>query len=93
MLFLYELIKKSLLLRNFSFATFYFDPNATIKASSSINTLPKTSAKRWNQTDLGYFDPHLDKVYGEDKIVLVEKDIYYKNIIFFIQHLQSLVIF
>lgn len=42
---------------------------------------------------MGYFDLYLNRVYREDEIVLVEKDVYYGNIILLIQRLQSLVIF
>lgn len=42
---------------------------------------------------MGYFDPHLDQIYGEGEIVLVEKDVYYRNVVLFVQCFQSLVIF
>lgn len=35
------------------------------------------SFERWNPSDLGYFDPHLDKSYGEGEIVTVGKDTYF----------------
>lgn len=59
------MIKKSLLLREFSFN---FD--ATSKAHPSADFQPKTTTKRWNQADLGYFDLYLNtKVDNEGKIV------------------------
>lgn len=42
---------------------------------------------------MGYFDPHLDRAHGEDEIVSVGKDVYYKNVVLFVQRLQSLVTF
>lgn len=91
MLSLREIIKKSLLLRESSFATPPPDLNTTLKAHPVNDTLPKT--EWWNQANLGYFNPHFDRVYKEGEIVLVGKDVYYKNIILFIQRLQSLVTF
>lgn len=91
MLSLREIIEKFLLLREFSFATPPPDLNTTLKAHPINDTLPKT--EWWNQANLGYFNPHFDRVYKEDEIVLVGKDVYYKNIILFIQRLQSLVTF
>ncbi len=40
-----------------------------------------------------YFDFHLDRAHGEGEIVLVGKDVYYRNVILFVQRLQSLVTF
>lgn len=88
-----KLIKKSLLLRDSPSTTPLPNPDATTKASPFTNTLSKTLAKRWNQVDLSYSDPHLDKVHGEGEIVLVRKDVYYKKVMFFIQCFQSLVTF
>lgn len=42
---------------------------------------------------MGYFNPYLDRAYGEGKIVSVRKNVYSKNVVFFIQFLQSFVIF
>ncbi len=42
---------------------------------------------------MGYFDPHLDRAHGEGEIVSVGKDVYYRNVILFVQRLQSLVTF
>ncbi len=93
MLSLREMIKKSLLLRESPSATPPPDPDATPKTLPDGNPLPKTSTERWNQADLGYFDPHLDRAHGEGEIVLVGKDVYYRNVVLFVQYLQSLVTF
>lgn len=45
-LFLHEMIEKSLLPRDFSFATLLPDPNTTTKVSPPTNSLLKTSTKR-----------------------------------------------
>lgn len=42
---------------------------------------------------MGYFNPHLNRAYEKDEIVSVEKDVYYKNIVLFVQHLQNLITF
>ncbi len=53
-----------------------------------------TQLKRWNQSDLGYFDLHLDnKAHSPGEVVSVEKDIYYHNIVLFTQRIQNLVTF
>lgn len=82
---LQKLIKKSLLLKDFLFATFSSDPDAIVKASLFTNIFLKTLVKRWNQANFGYIDPHLDKVHRKNKIIFVEKNIYYRNVIFFVQ--------
>ena len=93
MLALREIIEKSLLLRNFSSSTLSPDPDATLKAHLATNSLPKALTERWNQADLGYFDPHLDRAHGEGEIVSVGKNVYYRNVVLFVQPLQSLVTF
>lgn len=93
MLALREMIKKSLLLTDSAFATPPPDPNAAPKALSGGDSLPKAPTERWNQADLGYFNPHLDRAHGKGEIVSVRKDVNYRNIVFFIQRLQSLVTF
>ena len=93
MLSLWEMIEKSLLLRDSPSATPPPDRDATPKAPPGGDFLPKASTERWNQADLGYFDPHLDRAHGEGEIVSVGKDVYYRNVVFFIQRLQSLVTF
>ena len=85
------MIEKSLLLRDSLSATPPPDPDAIPKAPPGGDL--KASTERWNQAGLGYFDSHLDKVHGEGGIVLVGKDVYYKNVVFFIKRLQNLVTF
>lgn len=38
---------------------------------------PRT--ERWNQADLGYFDPHLDRSHGEGEIVSLGKEVYFRT--------------
>lgn len=87
------MIKKFLLLRDSPSPTPLPDSDTTPKTHSGANSLPKTTIERWNQADLGYFNPHLDRAHGEDKIVLVGKDVYYRKSVLFVQRLQSLVTF
>lgn len=84
MLSLQEMIEKSLLLRDFLSATLPPNPNATPKAYLGANPLPKSTAKRWNQANLGYFYPPLDRAHREGKIVLIGKDVYYRNVVLFV---------
>ena len=93
MLSLREMIEKSLFLRDSQSATPLPDPNATPKSLPSGDSLPKASTKRWNQADLGYFDPHLDRAHGEGEVVSIGKNVYYRNVVLFVQRLQSLVTF
>ena len=93
MLFFWEMIKKSLLLRESPSVTPPPNPDATPKSLPGSDSLLKASTKRWNQANLGYFDHHLDKAHGEDKVMFIGKDVYYRNIVLFIQCFQSLVIF
>lgn len=53
MFYLWEMIEKFLLLREFPSATPSFDLDATPKVFPGGNFLPKTSTKKWNQADLG----------------------------------------
>lgn len=69
------------------------DLDATLKAHLDVNSLPKITTERQNLANLSYFDPHLDRSHGEGKIVLVDKDVNYRNVILFVQRLQSLVTF
>ena len=92
MLALREMIEKSLFLKDSAFSTPPPDPNASSKALPPTD-LQSRATDRWNQSDLGYFDPHLDKAHGEGKIVSVGKDVYYRNVVLFVQHLQNLVTF
>ena len=56
--------------------------SATVGASSSDS--------KWNAAELGYFDPHLDKSYGEGEIVTVGKDVYYRSVILFVERIHDL---
>ena len=49
-----------------------------------------SSTERWNSADLGYFDPHLEKSYGEGEIVTVGKDLYYRSVILFVERVRDL---
>ena len=93
MLSLWEMIEKSLLLRESPPLTPAPDPDAAPKSLPAGDSLPKASTERWNQADLGYFDPHLDMAHGEGEIVSVGKDVYYRNVVLFIQRFQNLVTF
>lgn len=84
MLSLYKMIKKSLLLKDSLAITSFFNPDAAFKPHFAINSLPEILTKRCNQANLGHFDLYLNKAYGKSEIVLVEKNIYYRNIIFFV---------
>ena len=48
-----------------------------------------TGSERWNPSDLGYFDPHLDKSFGEGEIVTVGKDTYFRNVILFTERIRD----
>lgn len=78
-----EMIKKSLLLREPASFTLSLDSNASNKASA-LSDFPSRTTKRWNQADLGYFDPYLDEAYSKGEIVSIGKDVYYKNMVLFI---------
>ena len=65
------MIEKSLLLRESPSATLPHNSDATPKALSGGDSLPKPSTERWNQANLGYFDHYLDRVYEEGEIVSV----------------------
>ena len=93
MLSLRKMIEKSLLLRESPSATPSPDLDATPKAYLGRDSLLKTTTERWNQADLGYFNLYLNRAHGEGKIVLVGKDVYYRNVVLFVQRLQSLVTF
>lgn len=86
------MIEKTLLLRESGSSTPSPDPKVSSKLSPPADLLSK-SIERWNQADLGYFDPHFDKTYGKGKEVFVSKNVYYRNVILFVQRLQSLVTF
>lgn len=87
------MIKKSLFSKEFYFAISFFDSYVSPKTLLGGDSLSKTSIEKWNQIDLSYFKPHLDKAHKEGEIVLVEKDVYYQNVVLFLQRFQSLVTF
>ena len=93
MLALQEMIENSLLIRESPSITPSPDPDASLKVLSSADSLPKSTSERWNQAELGYFDFQLDRAHGKGKIVSVGKDVYFKNVVLFVQYLQSLVTF
>lgn len=78
------MIEKSLLLKDFPSVTLFFDLNATTKSYFAINFLSTASKKRWNYVNLGYFDFYFNRAYSEDEIVLMRKNVYDKNVIFFV---------
>lgn len=87
------MIEKFLLIKESLSAIPLSDHDAIPKTHPGNESLPKTATKRWNQVDLGYFNPHFDRAHKEDEIVLVEKDVYYRNVMLFVQRLQNLVTF
>ena len=86
------MIEKSLFLRDSAFSTLPYDPNASSKALPSMDLQSKRT-KGWNQLDLGYFNLHLNRAHVKGKIVSVDKDVYYRNVVLFVQCLQSLLTF
>ncbi len=44
----------------------------------------------WNAKDIGFFDPHLDKSYGEGDIVTQGSDVYYRNVMLFVERVKDL---
>lgn len=68
---------------------------AIIPATASSSDLASKGPKeRWNQANLDYFDPHLDtKAHGVGEVVLVGKNVYYRNVVLFVQRIQNLVTF
>lgn len=79
-----EMIKKYLLLRESPSMTPLPDPNIAPKEHYTTDPLPKNTMKKWNQANLGNFNPHLDKAHRKSGIVLVGKDVYYRNVMLFI---------
>lgn len=87
------MIEKSLFLKEFYFAILFFDSHVSPKALFGGDSLSKTLIKKWNQIDLSYFKPYIDRAHKKGEIVLVGKDVYYQNIVLFLQRFQSLVTF
>lgn len=65
MVSLREMIKKSLLLRKFSSTISSPNPDANPKVLLQADTSFKN--ERWNQAQLGSFNPHLDKAHGKNE--------------------------
>lgn len=86
------MIKKFLFLKDSAFSTPYPNPRTTSKCLLPLDLCLKAT-DRWNQSDLDYFNPYFDRSHSNGEIVLVGKDIYYKNVVLFIQCLQNLVTF
>lgn len=87
------MIEKSLFLRELPSSTLSPDLNISLKVHPISDSLPKNIIKRWNQADLDYFGSHFDRIYRKGEIVLVGENIYYRNVILFVQHFESLVTF
>lgn len=80
---LYRMIEKTLLLRESGFSTPFSNSNASSKGFLPADLSSKV-IKKWNQIDLAYFNPHLDRAYRKGKVVSIDKDVYYKNVVLFI---------
>lgn len=78
------MIGKSLLIKEFLSTTLLPDHDATPKPHPSNDFLSKITIERWNQADLRYFDLHLDKAHRENEIVLIAKNVYNQNVVFFV---------
>lgn len=64
------------------------------KVISFLDLAFKDLQKRQNQVNFGYFSFYLNtKVHNVNEIVLVRKNVYYRNILFFVQYIQNLVTF
>lgn len=57
------------------------------------NHLVLKSDKKWVQTKLGYFDLHLNMAYRKKKVITVGRNIYYQNIVLFVQRIRDLIVF
>lgn len=86
------MIKRSQLFKKSGSSTPHPNANASSKMVLLANLLSKAT-KRSNLVNLGYFDFYLDRTYGKDEVVSVSKDVNYRNILLFVQHLKSLVTF
>ena len=92
MLFLCKIIKKFLY---FNASPLSSTPTPNIKAFAKALTPTedaiKASSERCIQAQLGYFNPYLDKVNGKGKVMLIRKNVYYRNMVLFLQRFQSFV--
>lgn len=53
---------------------------------------PKTASSKWNLADLDYFDPHLDKSYSEDNIIVINKETWIRSVYLFVTQIKDLVL-
>ena len=81
------MIKKFLLLKEYSSMTLPPDPDASPKVLPGDDFLPKALTERRNFGHLGYFYPNLNIAQREDEVMLVKKDVYYRNVVLFVWHL------
>ena len=51
---------------------------------------PSTPTGTWHSSDIGYFDPLLDKAYGEGELLTVGKDTYYRNVHLFVERIKDI---
>lgn len=77
------MIKKSLFLRESACSIPLINPDVSNNASPLADFLSKTT-QRWNQADHDYFDPYLNNVHGNRKIVLFGKKVYYRKVVLFV---------
>lgn len=47
---------------------------------------------RWNSSNLDFFDSHLDKSFTKDDVIIVNKDVYFRSVILFINRIRDLII-
>lgn len=73
----------------------FFSPTAPADTVPKLLLQMKTPSKneRWNQAKFGYLDPYFNKAYGDGEVLLIRKEVYYRNMILFVQQIQSLVTF
>ena len=45
-----------------------------------------------NSFNIGYFNLYLNKLYGNDEIIIIGKNVYYRNVILFIERIRNLLI-
>lgn len=93
MLPLWEMIKKFVLVRESLSTTPPPNYDATLKRHPNNDFLPKATTEQWNRANLGYLDPHLNRVHGKNEIRLVRKDVYYRNVMLFVYRLHNFVTF
>ena len=50
-----------------------------------------SSNSRWNAIELGYFNSYLNKFYEESEIITMEKNVYYRSVILFVERIHNLI--